>query len=116
MILDLERNGWRLIFTINTKITSYCVVFDGARRERRLGAAAWIPWLRNEYGIFEKVSYGGCVLRNASAMIAEGEALRKGIEHLTVFISLTFKLKIQVGQYSANLMRSLCVSSVFTMV
>ena len=30
--------------------------------------------LRNEYGIFEKVSYGGCVLRNASAMIAEREA------------------------------------------
>ena len=33
---------------------------------------------------FEKVSYGGRVLRNASAMIAEREALRKGIEHLTV--------------------------------
>ena len=58
--------------------------FDGARRECGLGAAAWILWLRNEYGIFEKVSYGGCVLKNASAMIAEREALRKGIEHLTV--------------------------------
>ena len=42
-------------------------------------------WLRNEYGIFEKVSYGGCVLKKASAMIADREALRKGIEHLTVF-------------------------------
>ena len=49
-----------------------------------LGAAAWILWLRDEYGIFEKVSYGGRVLRNASAMIAEREALRMGIEHLTV--------------------------------
>ena len=58
--------------------------FDGARRKSGLGAAAWILWLRNEYGIFEKVSYGGCVLKNASAMIAEREALRKGIEHLTV--------------------------------
>ena len=58
--------------------------FDGTRRESGLGAAAWILWLRNEYGIFEKVSCGGCVLRNASAMIAEREALRKGIEHLTV--------------------------------
>ena len=58
--------------------------FDGARRGSGLGAAAWILWLRNEYGIFEKVSYGGCVLKNASAMIAEREALRKGIEHLTV--------------------------------
>ena len=47
---------------------------DGARR----GSG------RNEYGIFEKVSYGGCVLKNASAMIAERETLRKGIEHLTV--------------------------------
>ena len=58
--------------------------FDGARRGSGLGAAAWILWLRNEYGIFEKVSYGGCVLKNASAMIAEREAQRKGIEHLTV--------------------------------
>ena len=58
--------------------------FDGARRGSGLGAAAWILWLRDEYGIFEKVSYGGCVLRNASAMIAEREALRMGIEHLTV--------------------------------
>ena len=58
---------------------------DGARRGSGLGAAAWILWLRNEYGIFEKVSHGGCVLRNASAMIAEREALRKGIAHLTVF-------------------------------
>ena len=33
---------------------------------------------------FEKVSFGGRVLRNASAMIAEREALRMGIEHLTV--------------------------------
>ena len=57
--------------------------FDGARRETGLGAAAWILWLRDEYGTFEKVSYGGRVLRNASAMIAEREALRVGIEHLT---------------------------------
>ena len=39
---------------------------------------------RDEYGTFEKVSYGGRVLRNVSAMIAEREALRMGIEHLTV--------------------------------
>ena len=58
--------------------------FDGARRESGLGADAWILWLRDEYGIFEKVSSGGRVLRNASAMIAEREALRMGIAHLTV--------------------------------
>ena len=57
--------------------------FDGARRESGLGAAAWILWLRDEYGSFEKVSYGGRVLRNASAMTAEREALRMGIEYLT---------------------------------
>ena len=58
--------------------------FDGARRVSGLGAAAWILLLRNEYGSFEKVSYGGRVLRNASAMTVEREALRLGIEHLTV--------------------------------
>ena len=58
--------------------------FDGARRESGLGAAAWILWLRDEYGSFEKVSYGGRVLRNASALTAEHEALRLGIEYLTV--------------------------------
>ena len=40
---------------------------DGARRENGLGAAAWILWLRDENGTFEKVSCGGRVLRNASA-------------------------------------------------
>ena len=61
--------------------------FDGARRGSGLGAAAWILWLRDECGTFEKVSNGGCVLRNASAMIPEREALRMGVEHLTDFIS-----------------------------
>ena len=54
--------------------------FDGARRESGLGVVALILWLPNEYGILE-VSYGGCLLRNASAMVAEREAPRKGIEH-----------------------------------
>ena len=86
--------------------------FDGARRESGLGAAAWILWIRDEYGSFEKVSYGGRVLRSASAMIAEREALRMGIEYLTVLFPT--KLNAQIGLYSTNLMRSLCVSSVFT--
>ena len=58
--------------------------YDGARRRSGLGAAAWILWLRNEYGTFEKASFGGRVLKNVSAMIAEREALRMGIEHWTV--------------------------------
>ena len=82
-LMVLKRNGRRLISPIKYKKSRHIALsFDGARRRSGLGAAAWI--LRNEYGIFEKVSYGGCVLKNASAMIAEREALRKGIEHLTV--------------------------------
>ena len=96
--------------------------FDGARRGSGLGAAAWILWLRDEYGSFEKVSHGGCVLRNASAMTAEREALRMGNEYLTVLFpievsSFAFQVvQAQVGQYSTDLMRSLCVSSVFTVM
>ena len=91
--------------------------FDEARRRSGLGAAAWILWLWDEYDIFEKVSFGGRVLRNASAMIAEREALRMGIENLTVFFlqklaRLIFKSSAQIGQYSTNFLRSLCVSSV----
>ena len=52
--------------------------FDGAKRGSGLGAAAWILWLRDDYGSFEKVSYGGRVLRNATAMIAERESPKKG--------------------------------------
>ena len=58
--------------------------FDGARRESGLGAAAWIFWLHDETGSFEKISHDGRVLRNTSAMTAEREALRVGIERLTV--------------------------------
>ena len=61
--------------------------FDGTRRRSGLGAAAWILWLRIEYGTFENVSYGGRVLRNASAMVAEREALRMGIARLIFKLS-----------------------------
>ena len=44
---------------------------DGGQK----GAAAWTLWLRNEYGIFEKVSYGGCVRKNASAMFVDSEVM-----------------------------------------
>ena len=118
VILVLERNGWRLISTIKCKKSRHILLsFDGARRESGLGAAAWILWLRDEYGSFEKVSYGGRVLRNASAMTAEREALRMNIWQFCFQLKLArliFKLNAQIGQYSTNLMRSLCVSSVFT--
>ena len=84
MILDLERSGRRLISTIKciNHVIFYCLSMGP--EGRGLGAAAWILWLRDEYGSLEKVSSGGRVLRNASAMTAEREALRMGIEHLTV--------------------------------
>ena len=65
-----------------------CVCHDSEIPSRQKEEWAWCGcldlWLRDEYGTFEKVSYGGRVLMNASAMIAEREALRMGIEHLTV--------------------------------
>ena len=82
MILDLERSGD--LHDKMHKSRHILLSFDGARRGSGLGAAAWILWLRDEYGSFEKVSYGGRVPRNASAMTAERGALRMGIEHLTV--------------------------------
>ena len=42
--------------------------------------------VRDEAGSFEKVSDGGQVLRDHSAMVAEREALRMGIERLAVFL------------------------------
>ena len=60
-ILVLDRDGWRLISTINEKSCHIVLSFDGARRESGLGAAAWILWLRDEYGTFEKVPCGGRV-------------------------------------------------------
>ena len=71
-------------FRPRTDESDWCRHFDGARRGSGLGAAAWILWLRDGYGSFEKVSHGGRVLRSASAMTAEREALRMGIEYLTV--------------------------------
>ena len=90
----------------------------GTRRESGLCAAAWILWLRNEYGNFIKVSCARRVLRNASAMIVEREALRVGIEHLrvlfpTVVNSFDFQVENSGRTVQYKLLRSLCVSSVF---
>ena len=63
--------------------------FDGPRRRSGLGAAARILWLRDGTGSFEKISYGGRVLRNISAMTAEREALRMDIERLTVLFPMS---------------------------
>ena len=59
--------------------------------------------------LFEKVSYGGRVLRNASAMTGEREALRLGIEYLTVLFptevsSFDFQVESTDGtvQYKLN--------------
>ena len=84
--------------------------FDGARRETEFCAAAGILWLRDETGSFEKIIYGGRVLRTTSAMTAE----RLTVLFRQQLVCSLLRLKIQVEQHSTNLMRSLCVSSVFT--
>ena len=66
--------------------------FDGARRGSRVGAAAWVLWVRDEAGSFEKVSHGGRLLRDISAMVAEREALRMGIECLAVLLPTKMRL------------------------
>ena len=68
------------------------VAFDGARRRSGWGAAAWVLWVRDEKGAFEKVSHGGRVLKGSSAMVAEREALRMGIERLEVLLPTTVSL------------------------
>ena len=85
MILDLERSGHCWISRQNSENSGTLFsLLMGPEGEVDLGAAAWILWIRDEGGCFEKVSYGGRDLRSASAMTAEREALRMGIEHLTV--------------------------------
>ena len=59
------------------------------------GGADWAPGyygLRDETGSFEKISYGGRVLRNTSAMTGERRAPRMGIERLTVLFRTTVSL------------------------
>ena len=46
--------------------------------------AAWILWIRNLKDEFERISHGGKLLRNTTAMTAEREALRLGVENLMI--------------------------------
>ena len=67
------------------KLAKHVVLsFDGARRGNGNGAAAWILWIRNLKGEFERIAHGGKLLRNTTAMEAEREALRLGVENLTI--------------------------------
>ena len=43
---------------------------------------SWVLWVRDKAGSLEKVSHGGRVLRDRSAVVAEREALRMGTERL----------------------------------
>ena len=63
--------------------TSHPDVFRWGHKGQRIECGLDI-WLRDEPGSFEKISYDGRVMRNTSAMTAEREALRMGIESLTV--------------------------------
>ena len=65
--------------------------FDGARRGSGDGAAAWILWIRKMKGEFERISHGGKVLKDTTAMTAEREALRMGVEHLMTLFPVETK-------------------------
>ena len=65
--------------------------FDEARRSNGDGAAAWILWIRNKNGEFERISHGGKVLMNTTAMTAEREALRMGVEYLATLFPVDVK-------------------------
>ena len=98
----------------------YVVVsFDGARRGSGLRAASLVLLVHDKAGPFEKVSRGGRVLRDNSAIVAEREAQQMGIERLAVLmprkVSLfDFEIENWVELFSTNLTRSLCGSSVNT--
>ena len=66
--------------------------FDGARRGSGLGAAAWILWVRDKNGVYEKVSHGGRVLMGNSAMVAEREAVSMGVERLASLMPIESRL------------------------
>ena len=65
--------------------------FDGASRGNGDGAAARILWIRNMNAEFERISYGGKVLKDTTAMTAEREALRMGVEHLMTLFPVETK-------------------------
>ena len=80
-------------------ITSHSAVFRWSQKE---DAAAWMLWLRDEDGSFEKVSYGGRVLRNASAMTAERGALRMGIPTEVSSFDVQVENSGRTEQYKLN--------------
>ena len=76
----------------NLKTAKHVVLsFVGARRGSGDGAAAWILWIRNMKGDYERISHGGKVLKDTTAMNAEREALRLGVEHLMTLFPVEAK-------------------------
>ena len=65
--------------------------FDEARRSNGDGAAAWILWIRDKNGEFERISHDGKVLMNTTAMTAERESLRMGVEYLATLFPVDVK-------------------------
>ena len=85
-----------------------------------MSAAAWILWVRNMNGEFEKVSYSGKVLRDTSAMTIVREALRMGVEQLTalfpveasyfdfVIVTIVFKMVTVLTCYRPIVLELIC--------
>ena len=65
--------------------------------------------IRNMNGEFERISHGGKVLKDTTAMTAEREASRAGVEHLMTL----FPVEAKDFQFVVEKIRSPCVSSAF---
>ena len=116
-------SGKRLIHEKLHKTRHSVLSFDGARRLNGLGAVAWIRWFRDEYGSFEKsvLRWTCAEERFSDDSWTRGQANGHWVNiwqfcFRQKLVCSIIKLKNQVGQHSTNLMRSLCVSSVFTVV
>ena len=72
---DFVRRFGYLVLLIGIGSLYVVLLFDGARRENGNGAATWILWVRNMNGEFERISHGGKVLKDTTAMAAEREAM-----------------------------------------
>ncbi len=70
--------------------------------------------MQDEYGSIQKVSYGRRVLKSASAITAEREALKLGIEHLTMLFPTevtSFDFQVENAKIGTSTIQTQCAVS-----